>query len=107
MPSTTPQQPPYRAWGHDISSPKPDNTTRLYYKNTNSIGTRAFTNRMTTLYQHHKELTSHSMWKPTQTGNNQPQNISIKHTANKTTTMSSLHIQQETLKLGSGINQGE
>jgi hypothetical protein len=56
MPSTTPQQPHYRPWGHDIRSPKPDNTTILYYKNTNSIGTRAFTSGLTTLYHHHKEL---------------------------------------------------
>jgi hypothetical protein len=56
MPSTTPQQPHYCPWGYDISSPKPNNTTRLYYKNTNGIRTRAFTNGLTTLYQHHREI---------------------------------------------------
>jgi hypothetical protein len=73
MPPTTPQQQHYRPWGHDISSPKPDNTTRLYYKNTNSIGTRAFTNGLTTLYQHHKELgVDISMYTATNTDWQQP-----------------------------------
>jgi hypothetical protein len=55
MPSLQ-QQHHYKPWGHDIQSPKPPNTTRLYYKNTNGISTRAFTNRLTMLYQHHKDM---------------------------------------------------
>jgi hypothetical protein len=59
---TTPPPPQihYRpwGWGHNIKSPKPNNTTRLYYKNTNGIRTRAFTNRLTTLHHHHKAMES-------------------------------------------------
>jgi nicotinamide riboside kinase len=56
MTPTAPQQALYCPWGHDIQSPKPNNTTRLNYKKTNSIGTRAFTNGLITLYQCHKEF---------------------------------------------------
>jgi hypothetical protein len=63
----------YQPWGHDIQSPKPENTTCLYYKNTNSIGTRAFTNRLTTLYQHHKDMgTDIALYTDTNTNWQQP-----------------------------------
>jgi hypothetical protein len=55
-PPPPPPKPHYLPWGYDIQAPKQNNTTRLYYKNTNGIGTRSFTNGLTTLYQHHKEL---------------------------------------------------
>jgi hypothetical protein len=73
MAYTAPQQALYRPWGHDIQSPKPNNTTRLYYKNTNGIGTRAFTNGLTTLYNHHKALESDiSLYTETNTDWQQP-----------------------------------
>jgi hypothetical protein len=37
--TANPLQRHYQPWGHDIQSPKPENTTHLYYKNTNGIGT--------------------------------------------------------------------
>jgi hypothetical protein len=73
MTSTVPQQPLYCPWGHNIQSPKPNNTTRLYYKNTNGIRTRAFTNRLTTLYHHHKAMESNiSLYTETNTDWQQP-----------------------------------
>jgi hypothetical protein len=73
MTSTPQQQHHYKPWGHDIQSPKPENTTRLYYKNTNSISTRAFTNRLTALYQHHKDMgTDIALYAETNTNWQQP-----------------------------------
>jgi hypothetical protein len=61
----------YQPWGHDIQSSKPENTTRLCYKNTNS--TRALTNRLTTLYQHHKDMgTDITLYTETNTNWQQP-----------------------------------
>jgi hypothetical protein len=90
--------------GHDTQSPKPSNTTRLYYKNTNSIGTSAFTNRLTTLYQHHKEMDIDiSFYMETNTDWQQPTtNNSMKHMVSQSTTTPSLHTLQGTPQLGSG-----
>jgi hypothetical protein len=72
MPSLQ-QQHHYKPWGHDIQSSKPPNTTRLYYKNTNGIGTRAFTNGLTMLYQHHKDMgTDIALYTETNTNWQQP-----------------------------------
>jgi hypothetical protein len=72
MTTNLPQQ-HFQPWGYDIQSPKPENTTRLYYKNTNSIGTRVFTNRLTTLYQHHKDMgTDIALYTETNTNWRQP-----------------------------------
>jgi hypothetical protein len=46
----------YQPWGHDIQTPKPENTRQLYYKNTNSIGTSSFTNGLMTTYEHQKDM---------------------------------------------------
>jgi hypothetical protein len=54
--TANPLQRHYQPWGHDIQSPKPENTTRLYYKNTNGIRTSSLTNGLTTIYQHQKDM---------------------------------------------------
>jgi hypothetical protein len=73
MTSPPQQQHHYKPWGYDIQSPKPENTTRLYYKNTNSISTRAFTNGLTALYQHHKDMgTDIALYTETNTSWQQP-----------------------------------
>jgi hypothetical protein len=77
-PSPLPPLPHYLPWGHDFRAPKPSNTTRLYYKSTNSIGTRSFTNGLTTLYQHHKGLaTNIAMYTETNTNWQQPTTKSL------------------------------
>jgi hypothetical protein len=107
--TTSPPQIHYHPWGHDIKSPKPNNTRRLYYKNTNGIGTRAFTNGLTTLYQHHKatrqwKAASPFTLKPIQIGNNQPLNTSTKLIANNCITMQSLPTQHRTHQRNSGTS---
>jgi hypothetical protein len=54
--TANPPQRHYQPWGHDIQSPKPENTTRPNYKNTNGIGTSSLTNGLTTIYQHQKDM---------------------------------------------------
>jgi hypothetical protein len=72
---TTPPLPQihYCPWGHNIKLPKPNNNTRLYYKNMNGIGTRAFTNGLTTFHHHHKAMESDiSLYTETNTDWQQP-----------------------------------
>jgi hypothetical protein len=102
----SPLQPHYCPWGHDFQAPKPNNTTRLYYKNTNSIGTRAFTNGLTTLYQHHKELAIDiALYTETNTNNNQPQKALMTRMAATYTTTPYSHTPQGRPQPNSGTIQ--